>query len=79
MWLWHLISLELAIELTYALVKTVHWKKLDLSHNLEIQWKRSIMDTFGEQCFGLYTEVAFVEGLFCSQTVHLGPGFLAVI
>ncbi len=40
----------------------------------------SITDTFGEQlCFGLYTEVAFVEGLFCTQTVHLGPGCLAVI
>ena len=22
----------------------------------------------------LYTEVAFVERLFCTQTVHLGPG-----
>ncbi len=33
-----------------------------------------------EQCFGLYTEVAFVvERLFCTQTVHLGPGCLAVI
>ncbi len=39
----------------------------------------SIMDTFGEQCFGIYTEVAFVEGLFCTQTVHLGRGCLAVI
>ncbi len=24
--------------------------------------------------FGPYTEVAFVEELFCTQTVHLGPG-----
>ncbi len=39
----------------------------------------SITDTFGEQCFGLYTEAAFVERLFCTQTVHLGPGCLAVI
>ena len=23
--------------------------------------------------------VAFIEGLFCTLTVHLGPGFLAVI
>ena len=30
-----------------------------------------ITDTFGEQCFGLYTEVVFVER-FCTQTVHLG-------
>ncbi len=28
-------------------------------------WNPSITDTFGEQCFGLYTEVAFVEMLFC--------------
>ncbi len=44
-----------------------------------LQWNPSITDTFGEQCFGLYTEVAFVEGLFCTQIVHLGPGCLAVI
>ncbi len=37
---------------------------------------QSITDTFGEQCFGLYTEVAFVES---AQTVHLGPGCLTVI
>ncbi len=37
----------------------------------------SIMDAFGEQCF--YTKVGFVEGLFCTQTVHLGPGCLAII
>ena len=42
-----------------------------------IQWKPSITDTFGEQCFGLHTEVAFVERLFCTRTVHLGPGCLA--
>ncbi len=23
--------------------------------------------------------MTFIEGLFCTQTVHLGPGFLAVI
>ena len=40
---------------------------------------RIITDTFGEQCFDLYTEVVFVERLFCTQTVHLGPGCLAVI
>ncbi len=32
------------------------------------------MDNFGEHCFGHYTVVGFVEGLFCTQTVHLGPG-----
>ncbi len=31
-------------------------------------WNPSITDTFGEHCFGLYTEVAFVEGLFCIYT-----------
>ena len=44
-----------------------------------IQWNPSITDTFGEQSFGRYTEVAFVEGLFCVQTLHLGPVYLAVI
>ncbi len=38
-----------------------------------------IAATLGDQHFGRYTEVAFIEGLFCTQTVHLGPGFLAVI
>ncbi len=33
----------------------------------------------GDQHFGHYTEVAFIEGLFCTQTVHLGPGYLTVI
>ncbi len=32
----------------------------------KLQWNPSITDIFGEQCFGLYTEVAFVERLFCS-------------
>ena len=46
---------------------------------IAIQWNPSITDPFGEQCFGLYTEVAFVERLFFIHTVHLGPGCLAVI
>ncbi len=29
--------------------------------------------------FCRYIGVAFIEGLFCTQTVHLGPVFLAVI
>ncbi len=29
-----------------------------------------------EQHFGCFLGVAFIEGLFCTQTVHLGPGFL---
>ncbi len=32
------------------------------------------MNTIGEQCFGLYTEVAFVERLFCTQTGTWVPG-----
>ncbi len=39
----------------------------------------SIAATLGEQHFGSYIGVAFIEGLFCTQTVHLGPGCLAVI
>ncbi len=47
---------------------------------LGIQWNPSIAATLGEQHFGRYTEVvAFIEGLFCTQTVHLGPECLAVI
>ena len=38
-----------------------------------------IAATLGEQHFGRYIGVAFIEGLFCTQTVHLGTGFLAVI
>ena len=31
-----------------------------------IQWNPALKThTFGDQCFGPYTEVAFVEGLFC--------------
>ncbi len=29
-----------------------------------------------EQNFGRYIGVAFIEGLFCTLIVHLGPGFL---
>ena len=44
-----------------------------------LQWDPFITDTFGEHSFGRYTEVAFVEGLFFVQTLHLGPMYLAVI
>ena len=47
-------------------------------HNV-LQWNPSITDTFGEQSFGRYTEVAVVEGLFCVQALHLEPVYLAVI
>ena len=62
-----------------AVARLHHRTKLVIHRDLkvctiELQWNPSITDTFGEQCFGLYTEVAFVEGLFCTQTVHLGPG-----
>ncbi len=46
---------------------------------IHVQWNPSIAATLGEQHFGPYTGVAFIEGLSCTQTVHLGPGFLAVI
>ncbi len=46
---------------------------------LGIQWNPSIVATLGEQHFGRYIGVAFIEGLFCTQIVHLGPGCLAVI
>ena len=42
-------------------------------YTVHIQWDPFIMDTFGEHSFGRYTEVAVVEGLFCVQTLHLGP------
>ncbi len=51
-----------------------------LYHHLNcLQWNPSIAATLGEQHFGRYIGVAFIEALFCTQTVHLGPGFLAVI
>ncbi len=37
------------------------------------------MDTFGTICFDHYTEVAFVEGLFGTQTVHLGPSIYITV
>ncbi len=40
----------------------------------KLQWNPSIAATLGEQHFGHYTEVAFIERLFCTQTVHFGPG-----
>ncbi len=46
---------------------------------VHVQWNLSIAATLGEQHFGRYIGVAFIEGLFCTQTVHLGPGCLAVI
>ena len=35
-----------------------------------IQWNPSIAATQGEQHFGRYIGVAFIEVLFCTQTVH---------
>ncbi len=35
--------------------------------------------TLGEQNLGRYIGAAFIEGLFCTQIVHLGPGFLAEV
>ncbi len=45
----------------------------------QIQWNPSITATLGEQNFGRYIGVAFIEGLFCTQSVHLGPVFLAIL
>ena len=39
-----------------------------------LQWNPSIAATIGEQNVGRYIGVVFIEGLFCTQTVHLGPG-----
>ncbi len=39
-----------------------------------IQWNPSIAATLGEQHFGRYVGMAFIEGLFCTQIVRLGPG-----
>ncbi len=50
-----------------------------VSIHVGLQWNPSIAATLGEQHFGRYIVVAFIEGLLCRQTVHLGPGFLAVI
>ncbi len=39
----------------------------------------TVAATLGEQSFGCYIGMAFIEGLFCTQTVGLGPGFLAEV
>ncbi len=47
-----------------------------------LKWNPSIAATLGEQKLMLAVIIigeAFIEGLFCTQIVHLGPGFLAVI
>ncbi len=46
---------------------------------LHVQWNPSIAATLGEHNFGRYIGLAFIEVLFCTQIVHLGPGFLAVV
>ncbi len=53
--------------------------KINCLKNFALQWNPSIAATLGEQNFGCYIGVAFIEGLFCTQTVRLIPGFLAVI
>ena len=35
--------------------------------SLIVQWNPSIAATLGDQHFGRYTEVAFIEGLFCTN------------
>ncbi len=47
--------------------------------NTCLHWKLSIMATFEDQHWGHYREVAFIEELFYTQTVYLGPGCLAII
>ncbi len=57
----------------------IHSKLYTDIENLHIQWNPSIAATLGEQHFGHYVRVAFIERLFCTQTVHLGPGrYIAV-
>ncbi len=34
---------------------------LYLGRDIKMQWNPSITDTFGEQCFGLFTEMAFLQ------------------
>ncbi len=38
------------------------------SNNVYMQWNPSIAATLGEQYFGRYIGVAFIEGLFFTQT-----------
>ena len=51
----------------------MHACRIPPLHNyiVTVEPPQAITDTFGEQCFGLYTEVALVERLFFTQTVHL--------
>ncbi len=50
-----------------------------LAISIIVMFNPSIAATLGVQNFGRYIGVAFIEGLFCTRTVHLGPVFLAVI
>ncbi len=45
----------------------------------EVQWNPSIAATLGEQHFGHYIGVAFIEGLFCTSFGTWVPGrYIAV-
>ncbi len=51
-----------------------------LRYNNYIRWNPSIAAILGEQHFAHYIiGVAFIERLFRTQTVHLGPGCPAII
>ena len=54
------------------MILNIQWNPSNYMYNGHI-WGTIIM------FWPLYTEVAFVERLFCTQTVHLGPRCLAVI
>ncbi len=38
---------------------------------IELQWNPSIAATLGEQHFGRYIGMAFIEGLFCTHKLFI--------
>ncbi len=72
----HTMASELK-SFTWLLLGSLHCNFLTI--NTVYTGGTPLTATLGEHNFGRYIGVAFIEGLFCTQTVHLEPGCLAVI
>ncbi len=73
---------ELGVELAEQNLHGNYCKRaaLTIKCPIAIQWNPYSGHPWGNKIMAvIIIEVAFIEGLFCTQTVHLGPGFLAVI
>ncbi len=68
-----IFSSLLVVVLQYSDIKTTTHPHPH-THTVEPLWP-----PLGNKMLAVYIGVAFIEGLFCTQIVHLGPVFLAVI